>query len=95
MFRAWFPFDTSNRMGYTIAMIFQGITAANVVYNVCFVEVIGAWTINQASLHLHVIKEKFNKLGMDRKSFGDDDEFQRTMEEKIDQLVRDHQDVIL
>lgn len=95
MFRAWLPFDTTTNMGYTIATLLQGITCLNVVYNICFLEVIGVWAINQASLHLHVIKEKFKNLGMDRKNLNDDDKFQRTMANEIDRLVRDHQDVIL
>lgn len=95
MFRAWFPFDATTTTGFSVATTFQALLCLSCSYNICFVEVIGVWVINQATLHLHVIKVKFENLGMDRTDLQSETDFQRTMETQIDQLIRDHNHVIL
>lgn len=65
-----------------------------VIYSIVCIDSSGIWMINQVTLNLHVIREKFTTLGQNRREYRNNREFQLAMYLEVAQLVKQHLETI-
>lgn len=95
MFRAMFPFDTKSDIGYAVALSYQFVNSFSFLSSIIFMSSTGMMVINNISLLIHVLKTKITNLGMDRKKLRRNDLFQKEMNEKINDIIKDHHIIMM
>lgn len=95
MYRAVLPWDTTSDSGYRAACLLQFVDTAPVLLSILCMECCGVLVVNQVTMHLHLLRIKWEQLGADRSgALRHERTFQRYMERRMGELVTEHQNII-
>lgn len=96
MYRAMLPWDTSaTEAGYRAGCLMQLVNSTVVLPCILGMECCGVLVVNQVTMHLHLLRIKWEGLGEDRSgALRADRPFRRFMERRVGELVAEHQMII-
>lgn len=95
MYRAVFPWNTKSDVGYRVTCVLQFVDTTPVLTSILIMECTGVLIVNQVTMYLHMLRIKWERLGVDRSgALRDERTFQRFMEHRVGQLVKEHHSIM-